>query len=203
MTRRVVIALLTPPVWVPPGVDPHAWRLALAEDVVDLLATLAQVDAAVAVPVDEREIADAVRWPSTTVYPLASATPGAALAAAALDGYEQAAVLASDAPDLPAMMIGKLLRPLSTRAAAAAAATGGGLVGVACRLPVPDWLATVDLDVSTVTELSAAAPRRGSVAAAPGWHRLRGAEDLSSLDPAVEGWDATRALLTRGQLALG
>lgn len=203
MTRRVVIALLTPPIWVPPGVEPYAWRVALAEDMADLLATLAQAEAAVAVPVEDRHLADAVRWPATSVYPLAAATPAAALAAAALDGYDQAAVLAGDAPDLPAMMIGKLLRPLSTRPAAVAPANGGGLLGVASRLPVPDWLADVDLDNSTVAGLAAAPPRRGLIATAPGWYRLRGPDDLTRLDPAVEGWEATRALLTYGHLALG
>lgn len=202
MTRRVVIALLTPPGWVPPGLDPYDWRVALAEDMVDLLATLAEVDTAVAVPVEDRQVADAVRWPSTPVYALAEATPTAALAAAALDGYEQAAVLAGDAPDLPAMMIGKLLRPLSTRPASVAPANGGGLLGVASRLPVPDWLDGVDLDRSTVGELSGATPRRGLIATAPGWHRLRDPDALARLDPAVEGWEATRALLTRAHLAL-
>jgi hypothetical protein len=30
---------------------------------------------------------------------------------------------------------------------------------------------------------------------APAWRRLRGPDDLATLDPAVEGWDTTRALL--------
>ena len=38
----------TPVPWTPPGIDPADWRAALAEDVVDLLATLNEVDAAVA-----------------------------------------------------------------------------------------------------------------------------------------------------------
>jgi hypothetical protein len=33
------------------------------------------------------------------------------------------------------------------------------------------------------------------VAAAPAWHRIRTPLDLQRLDPALDGWDATRALL--------
>jgi hypothetical protein len=45
--------LLTPVRWAPPGVAPVAFRSALAEDLVDLLAALAQADGAIAAtPVD-------------------------------------------------------------------------------------------------------------------------------------------------------
>ena len=40
-----------------------------------------------------------------------------------------------------------------------------------------------------------AAPRRALVAVTPAWHRLRGPADLARLDPALDGWDTTRALL--------
>jgi hypothetical protein len=33
------------------------------------------------------------------------------------------------------------------------------------------------------------------VESTPEWRRLRGPADLATLDPALEGWDATRALL--------
>jgi len=36
------------------------------------------------------------------------------------------------------------------------------------------------------------------VQAVPGWHRLRSVEDLSRLDPGLEGWQATRGLLRSG-----
>ena len=41
----------------------------------------------------------------------------------------------------------------------------------------------------------AAAPNRGDVVLTPPWRRLRRREDLASLDPELEGWEATRALL--------
>src|SRR3954469_14891222 len=60
VTRRVAVAMLAPTGWTPPGVAPFAWRTALAEDAVDLLATLAGVDAAVAVAAADRDLAEAV-----------------------------------------------------------------------------------------------------------------------------------------------
>jgi hypothetical protein len=193
--RRIVVVPLTPPSWTPPGVDPAGWRHALAEDVVDLLATLAEVEPAVAVLAGERRLADAVVWPTMRVYEVPALTANAIFAAAGADGYDQAAIVAPDAPDLPAMLIGKLLRPLSSRPMAVAPGATGGLLGLAARLPAPAWLPPVDLghDAATVT---AAAPRPGEVAVVPGWHRLSGPDGLSRLDPALEGWEATRALLS-------
>jgi hypothetical protein len=62
---------------------------------------------------------------------------------------------------------------------------------------VPAWLPVdVDLDEPYAVErLVAAAPNRGDVVLTPPWRRLRRREDLASLDPELEGWEATRALL--------
>ncbi|MER7440733.1 hypothetical protein [Micromonospora avicenniae] len=195
MVRRVVVALLGPVTWAPPGVDPVRWRTALAEDTVDLLAMLTEVDTAVAVTPADRAVADAVTWPDTAVYEVPEPTPSAVFAA--LSGYDQAAVIAADAPDLPGLTIGKLLRPLTSRPVAVAPAEGGpGLLGVAARLPVPPWLPPVDLEETLPAAVRAAAPRPGDLAVTPAWRRLRGPADLAALDPAVEGWEATRALLS-------
>jgi hypothetical protein len=193
--KRIVIALLGPVRWAPPGIDPHKWRIALAEDVVDLLATLAQADAAIAVDTADRDLATAVAWPRMPVYALSRPTPRAALEAAAADGYTEAAVLPGDVPDLPGLLVGKLLQPLSTRTLAVAPAHDGGLLGIAVQLPAPAWLPEIDLDTGAVDDVRAAAPRRSVVAATPGWHRVRGPEDLGRLDPALEGWAATRTVL--------
>jgi hypothetical protein len=100
------------------------------------------------------------------------------------------------------------MRPLTTRPVAVAPnaspdgveppAARPGLLGVACRLPVPAWFPAVDLDGGSVAALRAAAPRPADVAVAPGWRRLSGPEGLATLDPAVEGWETTRALLSAG-----
>ena len=173
---------------------PDAWRRALAEDAVDLLVTLAEVTPAVAMLPADRPLAEAVVWPGTRVWEVPALTSAVIFAVAAQEGYEQAALLAPDAPDLPGMLVGKLLRPLSSRPVSVAPSGTGGLLGLAVRLPVPGWLPDVDL-TPDVEDIRKAAPEPGQVAAATGWHRLTGPEALRLLDPGLEGWDATRALL--------
>jgi len=143
VTRRVVVVPLTAPTWTPPGLDPRAWRRALADDAVDLLATLAEVEPALAVETSDRDFAAAVAWPGMRVYALAQPTVASVLEAAAADGFEQAAIIAADAPDLPGMLIAKLLRPLTTRDAAAAPAAGDptGLLGLALTAGRPGFAA--------------------------------------------------------------
>lgn len=200
MTRRVVIVALTIPTWTPPGLPPERWRRALADDAVDLLATLAETEPALAVQTAERSFASEVAWPSMRVYALPQLTVASILAAAAGDGFDQAAVIACDSPDLPGMLIAKLLRPLTTRDLAAApdAAAERGLIGFASRLPAPSWLPDVDLDQSTVASVRSLAPAVTEIIGTPGWHRLRTPEALNRLDPELDGWEATRALLSKG-----
>ncbi len=192
----LVVALLTTVSWAPPGIDREAWRAALAEDVVDLLAPLPQVQPAIAAVAADLPLAAKIGWPGMPVYELKQAGPRAALEAAAADGHERAAVIFADAPDLPAMLVGKLLRPLSTREVAVAPAVDGGLLGVAARLPVPAWLPELDPETGTVAVARSAAPSPTLVAATPAWHRMRTPLDVHRLDPALDGWDATRALLS-------
>jgi hypothetical protein len=195
--RRVAVALLTPPAWTPPAVDPAAWRLALAEDLLDVLATMTEVEAAAAAAMPDQALLSQVGWPGLPGYVVPSLTIPVVLTALAADGYEQAVLVAADAPDLPGMMIAKLLRPLTSRPAAVAPVTGGpGLVGLATRLPAPGWLPSAGLDDLTPQELRRLAPSVVDVAGTPGWHRLRGPADLARLDPGLEGWDATRRLLS-------
>jgi hypothetical protein len=192
----LVVALLAPVSWAPPGIDVATWRAALAEDVVDLLAPLPQIQPAIAATAADLPLAAKIGWPTMPVYEVKQATPRAALEAAAADGHQRAAVIVADAPDLPAMLVGKLIRPLSTRAVAVAPAVDGGLLGVAAQLPVPGWLPELDLETGAVTDARSAAPSPTMVAATPAWHRLRTPLDLHRLDPGLDGWDATRALLS-------
>jgi hypothetical protein len=184
-------------VWTPPGLDRDAWRLALAEDLLDVLAILDAVETAIAVEAKESGWLSRVGWPGVRGYGVASLNPSTVFATITRDGFEQAVLLAADAPDLPGMLIAKLLRPLTTRPLAAAPAVGGdaGLLGLAARLPAPAWLPGVGLDELTPPGLRRLAPRPTDVAVAPGWHRLRAPEDLARLDPRLEGWDATRTIL--------
>ena len=190
-----MVALLTPVTWHPPGVDLWKWRSALAEDVVDLLAMLAQAEPAIAAMPGDRALAEEIAWPGMRIYDVPTATVLPVLRAAAEDGFEQAAVIAADAADVPGMILGKLLRPLTTKPVAAAPAGVAGLLGVAARLPAPDWLADHDLDTATPMQLRKTAPNPSDVQSTPDWRRLRGPADLATLDPALEGWENTRTLL--------
>ena len=173
-----------------------AWRAALAEDVVDLLARLAQAEAAIAVVPDDRRLAEEIAWPGMRIYEVPTPTYLPVLAAAAADGFDQAAVIAADAADVPGMILGKLLSPLDTKAVAVASGgPGNGLFGLAASLPAPSWLADHDLDAASAQLLRRTAPHPGDVTSAPEWRRLRGPAELASLDPALEGWENTRSLL--------
>jgi hypothetical protein len=70
------------------------------------------------------------------------------------------------------------------------------LLGLAATIPAAGWLPRAGLDDLTPQSLRRLAPAVTDVAPAPGWHRLRSAADLARLDPRLEGWDATRALLS-------
>ena len=80
-------------------------------------------------------LARQVGWPGLRSYELMVLDLPSILAAATADGYEQAVLLAADAPDLPGMVIAKLLRPLSTRPVSVAPTTEFSLAAVAA-LPV-------------------------------------------------------------------
>lgn len=194
--NRLVAAILVPVGWSPPGVDLTAWRTALAEDVVDLLARLAQAEAAIAATPADRKLAEEIAWPGMRIYEVSTPTYLPVFAAAAADGFDQAAVIAADVPDIPGMILGKLLRPLESKAVAVAGGgPGNGLMGVATSLPAPDWLADHDFDTASAQLLRRTAPQPGDVSSTPEWRRLRGPAELASLDPALEGWENTRALL--------
>lgn len=185
----------------PPGVDPARFGRAMAEDVADLLATLAGVDSILAATPGRLDDAEAVRWPGSAVLRLSDAGGMAEVFDRLVDaGYAEAAVYAPDAPDLPALLAAKPFSGLSTGPVAVLPASGGGLVALASRLPAPGWLpATVDLDTpDPLDRLRAAAPSTAEVAVSPGWPRLRRPTDLARLDPGLEGWESTKALLAIG-----
>ena len=115
----------------------------------------------------------------------------AALDLAREHGADAAAVVAADVPDLPGLLLGKLFRALGGHEVAVSRSSGGGLVALASRLPVPDWFTAGMADLS-----SEALTADSRVAVGPGWHRLREPADVHRLDPGLEGWASTRALLS-------
>jgi len=203
----VVVADAAAAAAAPPGVDGREYALAMAEDVLELVGDLSIVDPALlCVPRDDPAwTADvAVRsWPGTPVGEYRGQASGEAVLAAVELASAQAAdaavVVTGDAPDLPGLLLGKLLRALGSAEIACCTTGSGALVALATRLPVPVWLtpglASFDT-ADALARLRAAAPDGSVVAEGPGWHRLREPADVRRLDPGLEGWDATRALLS-------
>jgi hypothetical protein len=172
---------------------------AMFEDLYDTLSTLELVDTAVvAAPGAARDDVRPLLWPGAPVHEVSPPHVTAALSVLGASGVSAALVVAADTPDLPPMLIGKAMRALGHADVAYCESAGGGLVFLAARCPLPDWVATADPDLDdgdSRRRLHSAAPRRTAVAATPGWHRLRRPGDLAGLDPGLEGWDVTRSLL--------
>jgi hypothetical protein len=202
LTRAAAVLLAGAPATgaCPPGVDPDQFATALAEDVVDLLAGLADVDVALACTSNRTAQAESIRWPRRPVLTVPGEdAPRATLDALADLGYDVGAVVAPDVPDLPGLVVAKPFSALSSALVAVTPAATGGLAVLASRLPLPDWLRAagpLDLDSdATFARMQEAAPRRRDVRSMPAWHRLRTVADLRRLDPELEGWETTRALL--------
>ena len=185
-------------VWARPAVDDVALAAAMLEDVVDMVAAMEQVEAAIVAGPAYAEAAADVAWPGMPILPIGDdAVVADALDALADAGADVAAVVVPDAPDLPPLLLGKLFSALTSTSVAVCPADGGGLVAVAVTCPVPAWLRDAGLSLDAADSLSrlrSAAPPRG-LHVGPGWHRVRSADDVRRLDPGLEGWDATRALL--------
>jgi hypothetical protein len=183
-----------------------ALALAMLEDVVDQVEQMREVQAALVVPPGVAAEVTDVTWPGMPVVEVAAGAPVAdvldAVAAAApvaAVGAAEVAAVSADVPDLPVLLLGKLHSALTAAQVAVCPADDGRLVAVAARVPVPQWLrdAGVALDgPDGVRRLRAVAPAR-ALHVGPGWHRVRGEDDARRLDPGLEGWDATRALLGR------
>ena len=171
----------------PPGVDPVVFARAGVEDVMELVTALVGVQPALACS-PAYDHPEQLVWPSTPV--LRASDPAEALARAHAAGATVAVLIVGDAPDLPPLLIGKVLSALSDAEVAVTPCEGGGLVTFAARLPL---VGPVDLD----------GPVPVGAGVGPGWHRLRSPTDIHRLDPGLEGWDSTRALLTGRALLSG
>jgi hypothetical protein len=174
--------------------------MAFCEDVYDVLAGLELLDAGIAIGAGgERRAVIGLTWPGAPIVDVEQADNALVSALVGLHalGYDQAVVVALDAPDLPGLLLGKLFRALGRADVAVCPAESGALVALAANLPLADWVTAADVDLDTDDALAAlrwAAPSRAAVGIGPGWHRVGTPEDLAALDPGLEGWEATRAL---------
>jgi hypothetical protein len=199
MTAYVLAAAVLPPrgVTPPPGIDPMAYDAALLADTYDVLDDLATVTVYLATDL----LPGPGPGPGPGPAPVERGPPAVATLLDTLHaaGATIGAVVVGDVPDLPGLLVGKLFSACEDRPAGVLPASDGRLVGLAARLPAPAWLAEwatgAGLDSSGALEALHAAAPRGSVVVGPGWHRLREPGDVRRLDPRLEGWPRTRALL--------
>ncbi|MGH3320471.1 MAG: DUF2064 domain-containing protein [Streptosporangiaceae bacterium] len=208
MTERYVAVVAGPSrTTPPPGIDREDLRLALLEDTYEVVADMARVTPVLALCPPDQPKAEAVTWPGTPILRVRPRSDGedvlAVLEGLADLGADEGTVIAGDAPDLPILLLGKLHRGLARAEAAICPAAGGGLVAIAARLPPPPWFVATRCGLDThdaLERLRSAAPSRRALSVGPGWRRVRGPGDVSTLDPGLEGWEATRALLSGDRL---
>jgi hypothetical protein len=189
VTRRLVAVVAS--------ADESPLALAMLEDVVDLVEGMSEVEAVLALRPEAGDAVRDVTWPQMPVVTADTASVLAVIDGVAELGADEVTVVCPDAPDLPALLLGKLHSALTAAQVAVCPDDGGSLVALATVLPVPAWLREADPsldDVAALSRLRALAPPR-TLVVGPGWHRIRTPDDVARLDPGLEGWEATRALL--------
>jgi len=182
----------------PDGIDPAGFAAACLLDSYEVVADLIGVTSGIAGPPSVAEML----WPGAlhlptdiTVDAMAEELSGVA---------DELVVLPADLPDLPGLVLAKLFKVLHrTDIAIAPERAGTGCAAIGVSLPLAEWIPddAFDLDFNPYTRLSTVAPRRSRCSLAPAWHRLRTPADVRRLDPGLEGWEETRALLAGHSLA--
>jgi glycosyltransferase A (GT-A) superfamily protein (DUF2064 family) len=196
--RRLVVVLAVPVAdSLPrPGLSGDRLAAALLADTVDNAEALAAAEIAVLCRPGQAETVAESAAIDTLVWSSASPTVAEAASRATDHGVGQLVVIASDAPHLPGLLVGKLFRPLGRAEVAISPDPRGIATAVGLRLPAPDWLGEIELDDPAVVDtVVGRAPRRALVRTTPGWRRLREPGDLAALDAGVDGGDLTRAIV--------
>jgi hypothetical protein len=178
--------------------DPETFAAACLLDSYEVVADLIDIRSGIAGPASVAELL----WPGALHLP-ADITVSA-IARQLSDEADELVVVPADVPDLPGLVLAKLFKVLHRTDIAIAPEHGGnGCVAIGVSLPLADWIPqdAFDLDQNPFTRLSAMAPRRSRCTLTPTWHRLRTPADVAQLDPNLEGWEETRALLSSQALA--
>ncbi len=176
----------------PPGVDRAAFARACLADTYEVASELVGARSGL---VGGPELDDLL-WPRS---PRFDDRGLAVLLAACAELADEVVLVPADAPDLPGLALAKQLKVLHRADVAVAPEWDGpGCVALGFRLPVATWvpLEQLDLDLDPRSTLRVVAPAPGLVETTPQWHRLRGPAAVHRLDPALEGWEETRALLS-------
>jgi hypothetical protein len=186
----------------PPGIEADAFARACLVDSYEVLADLLEVTSGIA-STDARD--QELLWPgsvqldgSLTLQHLAGQLQG---------HWDEVVFVPGDVPDLPGLVLAKIFKALQRADVCVAPerGQGQGCAALGVRLPWPAWITgelDLDLDRDPLLELRSRSPHRTAVAVAPDWHRLRTPAAVQRLDPGLEGWDATRALLGGHVLAV-
>ena len=176
----------------PPGVAPAAFAPACLTDTYEVAADLVGAASGLVGPPE----LDELLWPGSVRLDDRGLPD---LLERCADLADEVVLVPADVPDLPGLVLAKQLKVLHRTDVAVAPERGGpGCVALGFRLPVAPWvpLDRLDLDVDPRPLLAAASPAPGLVETTPDWHRLRGPAAVHRLDPALEGWEETRALLS-------
>ena len=182
----------------PEGIDPADLAAACLLDAYEVVADLIGVKSGIAGPPSVAEML----WPEALHLPN-DITLGA-IADQLSRVADELVVLPADLPDLPGLVLAKLFKVLHrTDIGIAPERAGNGRAAIGVSLPLADWIPhdALDLDHNPYSRLSAIAPRRSRCVLTPAWHRLRTPADVHQLDPGLEGWEETRALLAGHSLA--
>ncbi|PZS35883.1 MAG: hypothetical protein DLM59_02115, partial [Pseudonocardiales bacterium] len=155
MTRRCALLLWAgsgPSTAAPPGIDGAAYAAALFEDVAEVLQGLAGVDTLVGCAPGESGNVRSLLWPGVGIVEMVGPSVRAVVGIAQERGYDHAAAVAADAPDLPTLVLAKVFQALTRSPVVVAPADPEGAVAMGVTLPAPSWLPPVDLDDPQVAD---------------------------------------------------
>jgi hypothetical protein len=181
----------------PPGIASGAFADSCLADSYEVLADLVGVSSGIA---GGPPAVEELLWPGA-VRVVADVCRAVALEVA--DRADELVLVPGDVPDLPGLVLAKVFQALQRATVCVAPERGGpGCAALGLRLPWPGWLPDdLDLDDAlTLTRLRERAPMASRVMVVPGWHRLRSPSAVARLDPGLEGWELTRALLSGSAL---
>ena len=184
----------------PPGIDPAQFATACLADTYEVVSGLTEVESGIAGR--PATISDLL-WPGDRSWSADITVPD--LAVAVSGDIDELVVVPADTPDLPALVLAKVFKALQRADIVIAPEhAGGGCVAIGLALPMAGWIpaSALDLDGASISQLQAAAPRRNRWALAPEWHRVRTPISVHQLDPGLEGWEQTRALLSGAPLTI-